>query len=179
MDPTNTPKAATLKEIKAACPGADEKFICTQLEAEATVEAAATAWMTAQQAKITELQAAVTAAAATGNKPGVKPPKPGKTGKKQDAKPCDDDMEDADDSDPEDVENMEPEDVKALFERTVQGAISARMKSGRMTNRRDVVLAIANKHPALHQAWLATSNPTLQGKRLIAEKYDNLPKPKK
>lgn len=39
-----TPKAATFHEIKAACRGADEKFICAQLENGATAEQARDAW---------------------------------------------------------------------------------------------------------------------------------------
>jgi ATP-dependent Clp protease protease subunit len=40
-----TPQAATLKELRAACPGADEKFLCSQLDVDATVAVAQTAWM--------------------------------------------------------------------------------------------------------------------------------------
>ena len=173
-----TPKAATLKEIKAACPGADEKFICAQLEAEATVDQASAAWMTAQQARIAELTAAVAAGKSASAKPGVKPPKnakkkgeakePDEDDELDDAKPCDDDMEDLDAS-----------EIKDRFEAEVATLIKNRVKSGRPANRREAVMAIANKHPALHQAWLAASNPTMLGKRLIAEKYDAMPRPVK
>ena len=39
------PKAATIQELKAACPNADATFLMAQLEASATVEAAGKAWM--------------------------------------------------------------------------------------------------------------------------------------
>lgn len=67
--PQEPPKmaAATLKELRAACPGADEKFLCTQLDAEAVVATAQTAWMAelanrnaAMAAEVEKLKAAPT-----------------------------------------------------------------------------------------------------------------------
>jgi len=177
-EPTKeTPKAATLKEIKAACPGADEKFICAQLETEATVEQAASAWMTAQQAKIAELTAAVAAGKAASNKPGVKPPK---NAKKKPAKEeeAEDEVEDANPCD-EDIEDLDASEIKEHFESAVAAVIKNRVKMGRAANRREAVMVVANKDPGLHQAWLAASNPTMLGKRLIAEKYDLMPRPAK
>lgn len=49
--------AATLKELRAACPGADEKFLCAQLDADATATAAGVAWM----AELTARNSALTA----------------------------------------------------------------------------------------------------------------------
>lgn len=43
------PKAATLAQLKAACPGANNDFLMTQLEAEATVEQAKDSFMLALQ----------------------------------------------------------------------------------------------------------------------------------
>lgn len=40
------PQAATIQELKAACPGASAEFLMAQLESTATVEAAGKAWMT-------------------------------------------------------------------------------------------------------------------------------------
>lgn len=45
MSEPAAPVAATLDEITAACPGADEKFLLAQLRAKATVPQAASAWM--------------------------------------------------------------------------------------------------------------------------------------
>lgn len=47
----------TVKEIRDACPGCDEKFIVAQMEAGATVQVAMTAWMGEQQKQIAALQA--------------------------------------------------------------------------------------------------------------------------
>lgn len=46
------PKAATIKELKAACPGADEKFLLGQLEAEATIDQARSAWIVEQNSRL-------------------------------------------------------------------------------------------------------------------------------
>jgi ATP-dependent Clp endopeptidase proteolytic subunit ClpP len=173
-------KPATLKELKAACPGADEKFLCAQLEAEATLAAAATSWMTAQQATIASLSEELKNAKTGGNKPGVTLPKPaGKKGKKKDEeedeageetedKVCDDDMED-----------MTPEEIKAQFEKAVAKRIKNQVALGRPGDRRGAIMAVANAEPALHQAYLVATNMSAKGRRLIAEKYDALPKPKK
>jgi ATP-dependent Clp protease protease subunit len=64
-----TPKAATVQELKAACPNADAVFLMAQLEASATVEAAGKAWMTeltnriaAKDAELAQAKAAKPAA---------------------------------------------------------------------------------------------------------------------
>jgi ATP-dependent Clp protease protease subunit len=58
MATPETPKAATLPELKAACTNADAAFLLAQLEAGATVQAASSAWMTELQNKVTALTAA-------------------------------------------------------------------------------------------------------------------------
>lgn len=45
MSDTTTPQAATWAELKACCPGADAEFLGKQLDANATAQAATTAWM--------------------------------------------------------------------------------------------------------------------------------------
>lgn len=67
--PASTP--AAYSEIVAACPGADEKFICRQLEGKATVEQARSAWMTEQNTRIQAADARAAQAAAAAKKPGV------------------------------------------------------------------------------------------------------------
>ena len=54
---TEGPKAATLSELKAACPGAPSDWILTQLEAGATVSAAQAAFIKSQQDEIAKTQA--------------------------------------------------------------------------------------------------------------------------
>ena len=49
---TPQPKAASYAELKAACVGADPAFLCSQLEANTTVDAATAAWMAAQNERI-------------------------------------------------------------------------------------------------------------------------------
>lgn len=51
------PKAATLAELKAACPGAPSDWVLGQLEASATVSAAQAAFIAAQQAEIVKAKA--------------------------------------------------------------------------------------------------------------------------
>lgn len=93
---TDTPAVASHAQIKAACPGADAEFIVAQLEANATIEKASTAWMTQQNERIAAMEqgnsessqalieenAALTAkvkeaesgAGTVGTKPGTKKP---------------------------------------------------------------------------------------------------------
>ena len=49
---TPQPKAATYQELKAACAGADAAFLCSQLEASATLTEASSAWMAAQNERL-------------------------------------------------------------------------------------------------------------------------------
>lgn len=75
------PAAATYKDIKAACPGANADFLASQLEADATVAQAQAAWM-AEQNRLLEVARAETAAAkAHAVKPGVQPLGAGLTSK--------------------------------------------------------------------------------------------------
>ena len=46
------PTAATIQELKAACPNADAVFLMAQMEASATIEAAGKAWMTELTARL-------------------------------------------------------------------------------------------------------------------------------
>lgn len=61
------PRPATLAELKAACPGASNDFLVSQLEANATVGQAASAWMTKLAADNQKLSQENTALKATGN----------------------------------------------------------------------------------------------------------------
>jgi protease-4 len=49
---TPQPKAASYAELKAACVGADAAFLCSQLEASATLTQASAAWMAAQNERL-------------------------------------------------------------------------------------------------------------------------------
>lgn len=172
-DTTATPVAATLKQLKDACPGATNDFLVAQQEAEATVEQAATAYMVAQQAKITDLENKVKTVKASDHNPGVTIP----TGRKAKTKPVDDDEDKQDSSGPIDLvySEMEASEVLEHFDAAVNLEMRNRVKTGRVADRRDVVMFIANKLPQLHQAWLVACNTSKVGRRLIEEKYDRLP----
>lgn len=70
---TAPPIAATYKELKAACPGADAEFLASQLEADATTAQAQSAWMAEQNRRIEAARAETAAAKAHATKPGVQP----------------------------------------------------------------------------------------------------------
>lgn len=74
------PKAATIQELKAACPGASAEFLMAQLESTATVEAAGKAWMleltntiAAKDAELVKAKAAPPAAPPAPTAIGVDP----------------------------------------------------------------------------------------------------------
>jgi ATP-dependent Clp protease protease subunit len=74
------PKAATVQELKAACPNADAVFLMSQLEASATVDNAAKAWMTelsnrlaAKDVELAKSKAAPPAAPPAPQAAGVEP----------------------------------------------------------------------------------------------------------
>jgi signal peptide peptidase SppA len=76
------PKAATIAELKAGCPGADSDFLVKQLEAGATLDQAKDAWMKEQQTRLdatqqklkdAEAQAPTAPGNSSGKRPGVQP----------------------------------------------------------------------------------------------------------
>ncbi len=58
------PTAATINELKAACPGADADFLVAQMEQGATVETSQRAWIAEQNKRLTEAQKKVSEAEA-------------------------------------------------------------------------------------------------------------------
>ncbi len=90
------PKAATIKELEAACPGADEKFLFGQLKADANVDQARSAWMVEQNSRLAasetarkeaenKAQAAEEKVAANTTKPGNRQALGGSAGGKKSA----------------------------------------------------------------------------------------------
>jgi len=68
------PAAATIAEIKAACPGADSSFVLAQLEAGATIEAAKSAFIASLvEARNQPAPVAAAPVAPAPNRPGVPP----------------------------------------------------------------------------------------------------------
>jgi ATP-dependent Clp endopeptidase proteolytic subunit ClpP len=170
--PPAAPAIATLKQLKAACPGADEKFLVTQLEAEATVETAAAAWMTELQNRNQALQAELTAAKA--KRPGVDPARP--AAKKQ-GKQCD---EDDKQGSSEDLTDLLDDDPIIHFDSLVTAEVKRQVALGKRPDRMAAVAAAANKHPQAHQAYLIACNGSSKRvKRLVEEKYDMMPAPPK
>jgi ATP-dependent protease ClpP protease subunit len=153
------PKAASMKELKNAFPDAGNDFLVAQCEAEATIEQAKDAWMKelSNQAKaLKEENAALKNAGGSG-----KGSKPVKTAPKNTKKPCAEEEDDADD--------LDPEDHIANF----KNAVAAQMKAGK--TREKAVAAVVTKNPALHKAYLLACNPSAKSRRLIEEKYEEVP----
>lgn len=137
------PKAATLPELKAACPGANAEFLMAQLEASATIEAAGKSWMTELTNKLAasnaELEKAkkapppATAPTATGVEPLP-------TGSKASAA---------------DVSG----DPIAEFEELV----TAQVKLGKPQHQANAI--VCRKHPELREAMVAAHNALHAPKR--------------
>jgi len=143
--PPPLPAAADYDELVAACPGADEKFVCSQLAAKATVAQATSAWMKAQNDRLQAQRADLEKARAAAAAPGVDP-----LGSKQAA--GDDD---------------EAGDPVAQFNELVAKKIAAGMP------RRKAVFAVAKANKHLHQAFLAATNkPTSKVQELIRERFE-------
>lgn len=130
------PQAATLQELRAACPGADNDFLVAQLEHGATVAQAQQAWMQAMQqrlqtqaeelAKLKQQQAEQPAPAAS--KPGVPPLASGTPAAESTSDPI------------------------AAWE----DAVAAQMKLGK--TKAAAIQSLVRSSPELHQAYLAAYN---------------------
>ncbi len=129
--------AATIGELKAACPGADADFLMKQLEASATVDTAQRAWIAEQQKRLeaaekakAEAEAKIKEAEAKAAAPGVEALGSGEGAKAEEA------------ADP----------VARWF-----AAIEAKEKEG-VTPRSKAIAAVVHGQPELHQAYLAAVN---------------------
>jgi signal peptide peptidase SppA len=122
------PQPASYNDLKAALPGADADFICSQLGQQATVAQAQTAWMTEQNRRIESARAsekqAVETAANAGKKTGVQPLGPGAT-------------------------REAAGDAIATFE----SAVSAKIAGGKP--RAKAVSDVIAENPQLHEEYLA------------------------
>lgn len=136
MSNTEERVAATYQDLKALLPGADAEFICAQLERQATVDQAQSAWMEEQQRRIAEAETkaeqakaeAAAAVEAASKRPGVEPLTEGAP-----AEP-------------------EPEDPVARFE----AQVAERVKAGR--TRAQAVRDVVVSDPDLHREYLAAHN---------------------
>lgn len=143
--PAPQPAAASYAEIKAACPGADAGFICSQLEAKSTVQAAQLAWMAEQNRRI---EAARTEAAqAKTSKPGVAPITLGTV-----------------------TELKSDSDIYG--DPVTQYNAKVREHMGRGMDRLKASQTVAAQHPDLQAAFLLATNPGAKAQRMIKEKFE-------
>ena len=152
------PKAASMKELKAAFPDAGNDFLVAQLEADATLDLATDNYIKAlsAQAKAAkdEADALKNAAATAGVKPVKTTPKNAKKGED-----CKDDVDD-------DAEDIDPEDHIARF----NALVMAQIKAGK--SRDKAIAQVVMKNPELHKNYLIATNPSNRSKRLIDEKFE-------
>lgn len=135
------PVAATIDEIAAACPGADDSFVLSQLKSKATVAQATGAWMAALKSKNEELTAAnkklteekAAASQPSGKKPGVDPVANGKA--------------------PEQTGATSDDPIAAWDE-----AVSAHQAKHPNLAKSKVISAVIAAQPDLHSAYLAAHN---------------------
>lgn len=139
---------ASYEDLKAALPGADSDFICSQLEKKANLDQARAAWMEQQNKRIEaankKAEAATSAKEATAKKLGVTV--------QGEERPKD---------------KSGGGDAVAEFSRLVE----AKMKTG--MERRAAVMAAARTDPEAHHAYLSATNPQrdkIQG--LIDDRFE-------
>ena len=144
------PKPATMKELKAACPGADNDFLVAQLEGEATVPIAQMAWIAEQNKRLDTANAEAKAAKEAAEQ-GVAPVK---TRPAASAAAGDDGAGDG-----------------ATAIEQFNSLVSELMETKKM-DRQTAIRNVVSKNPQLHKDFLMASNPNRQSKRLIEEKYE-------
>ena len=140
---------ATMKELKAACPGADSGFLVAQIEVGATAAQARMAWMIEQNKR---LQAATADAAAQKRQRAQS----GSSIKNRDA----------DYAAGDDAGSDYGEDAIEAF----NTAVCEVMDRQHLTRQQAIVI-VATKKPNLHKEFLLASNPDAKSRRLIEEKY--------
>lgn len=147
MAATTTETAATLKEIKAACAGADPQFVLSQLEIGATLDEARNAWVETLNARLEIREEELAKAKASKKVAGVAPLK---LRRKAEDVPADED-EDEEDM-PASEGEEDDEEAPAAFWKSV----ARHQKAGRP--RSAAVSAAVRENPARHRAMLAAAN---------------------
>ena len=154
--------AATIAELKAACPGAPAEFLMAQLEATASVNQAQVAWMHKQREQL-EAKDRELAELKTKTAGGSSPKKPGV----QAAGGFDPKRRSVLDEEHELQAEAYTGDPKADFSAAV------RSEMARGVERRAAVIAVAKRDPQLHQAYLLATNPNKRRVReLIADRFE-------
>lgn len=140
------PAIASYDDLVAACPNADEKFICEQLGKKATVDQARTAFNASLQARLKAQQDELDKLKAGQNRPGVEVlTTEGKGGRT-----------------PAAATGNAVADFGAL--------VSEKVKAG--LPRRAAVIAAAKADPDLHRAYLEATNPGKKQRELIADRFE-------
>jgi signal peptide peptidase SppA len=151
------PVAATINDLKQACPGAGSDFLLAQLEAGATVPVAMKAWMLEQQAQVKAANEAAATAKAEAEAAKKRPGNPVAlgSGKKKNRFLADDsDKGDGDKDDDDDDMSLDGNCTPEQF-----GAeIRAHMKSTQCTQA-EAVRVVAKRNPEAHMAYLLATNP--------------------
>lgn len=153
---------ATIQELRAACPGADNDFIVGQLEAGATVEKATANWLqelATRNAALAEENEQLKAKPPE-TKPAVAPPasslRPLGSGKSRATPAAADDEPAGDDR---------YSDAVAEF----GSRVAAKVRAG--TNRRAAVQQVAAADKELHQAYLLATNRGRKQQELIRDSF--------
>lgn len=157
MSNTNAAKPATISQLRAACPGAPDTFILEQVEAESTVESAASAFETfqlRQQIKDAEAATAKAEAEAAAAKEETEKAKAKAAKAKADTPsvPAVGGSADSDDTE------MDADDPLLAW----PAACEAEIKSGRHDSRAAAVAAADRKHPGLRESFTEASNERRQ-----------------
>lgn len=135
---------ASFEELVAACPGADNDFLVSQLKSKATVEQAQAAWMEEQNARLAAKQKEVEEAQAAAKKPGVDAL--GSTGGAS--------------------TGDSTEDPVSTFNERVAAKVRAGM------NRRQAAVAVAKADRQLHREYLQATNPNKRkAQELIEDRF--------
>ncbi|HEY0982372.1 S49 family peptidase [Schlesneria sp.] len=142
--------AATLDELTAHLPGADDSFVMKQLRGKVTLDQAKSNWLTELNSRLAASKAETAAAKAESEAASKKTGVPALGTKSKGAQSEDDT-----------IENPISE-----FNALVAGNQRAGL------SRSEAVLSAAKENPALHQAFLLATNKTKQSRRLIGEKYE-------
>jgi signal peptide peptidase SppA len=157
------PPAATLADLKGACPGASSDFLLAQLEAGATLAAAGKAWTAKLQQDLDASQklladerakreAAEQKAKETETRSSAAPKKPEGVVPTKVTHAADDADQDG--------------DAFSLFNERVTELMVKKPTLSRL----QAVQAVAAKDPDLHQRYLLETNPSPKARRLISEK---------
>ena len=136
---------ASVADIEAACPGADDSFVLAQVKAGATVDQAKDAYITQQQAAIESRDADLAELHKT-------PPRTGQ-----------DPVVGAGKTDPDADAEIEA-DAITEFDKRVRAKVQAGM------DRRRAVLAVAKADRALHAQYLAATQPNATQRRNLEKR---------